>query len=327
VTAPLGEAQLLETALLAIVNHQSSIASKAARIVAAAGGRTVMEFGGRRAHGAEAARYSARAAYIAGCDSTSFVEAGREFGIPLSGTMAHSWVQASASELAAFTRFMETYGPSSTLLLDTYDTAAAAKTIVSAGLRPAAVRIDSGDLLALSRQVRAIFDAGGLGETKILVSGELDEYRIRDLVAEGAPIDGFGVGTALSTSEDAPALGGVYKMVQIQDGSRLRDVIKRSAGKATWPGLKQVYRVTSSGIATRDVIALEGEACDGRPLLEPVIEHGRRVGAAAPIATLRSRALSSISELPPSLRQLDPAGPYEASVSPGLTELQSSLQI
>ena len=219
VTAPLAEAQLLETALLAIVNFQISIASKAARIVRASGGRPVMEFGARRAHGVEAALYAARAAHIGGCDSTSFVEAGREFGIPLSGTMAHSWVLAAGSELEAFQHYIDNFGEHSVLLLDTYDTVAAANLVVAAGLRPPAVRLDSGDFLELSRQVRATFDAAGLTSTRILVSGDLDEHRIRDLIAAGAPIDAFGVGTALTTSEDAPALGGVYKLVQLLEGT------------------------------------------------------------------------------------------------------------
>jgi nicotinate phosphoribosyltransferase len=318
VTAPIGEAQLLETALLAIVNFETSIASKGARVVAAAGGRPVIEFGGRRAHGPDAAVLAARAAYVAGCAGTSFVEAGRLFGIPLSGTMAHSWVLAFPTELEAFTRYAELFGSDSTLLLDTYDTVAAANAVASSGLRPPAVRIDSGDLLDLSRAVRQIFDAAGLRDTRILVSGELDEFRIAELLGAGAPIDAFGVGTALSTSEDAPALGGVYKLVQIASRTGTRDVMKRSAGKATWPGRKQVHRIVRDGTAVHDVVALDGESVSGRPLLEQVVAGGRRTGQAPSLAAVRTRTVSLLGELPAALKAPDAAPEYEVRVSDGL---------
>ena len=327
VTAPLAEAQLLETALLAIVNFQTSIASKAARIVGASGGRPVMEFGARRAHGVEAALYAARAAHIGGCDSTSFVEAGREFGIPLSGTMAHSWVLAAGSELEAFQSYIDNFGEHSVLLLDTYDTVAAANLVVAAGLRPPAVRLDSGDFLELSRQVRATFDAAGLTSTRILISGDLDEYRIRDLIAAGAPIDGFGVGTALTTSEDAPALGGVYKLVQVQEGKRVRDVMKRSTGKTTWPGRKQVFRTIEGGKAARDVIALDDETSHGRPLLEQVVTGGARVVPRQTLAAIRGRAHDRIAELPEPLRDLEAEVSYPVLVSPRLDQLRGQTQV
>ena len=327
VTAPLAEAQLLETALLAIVNFQISIASKAARIVDASGGRPVMEFGARRAHGVEAALYAARAAHIGGCDSTSFVEAGRQFGIPLSGTMAHSWVLAAGSELEAFQGYIDNFGEHSVLLLDTYDTVAAANLVVAAGLRPPAVRLDSGDFLELSRQVRAIFDAAGLTSTRILVSGDLDENRIRDLIAAGAPIDAFGVGTALTTSEDAPALGGVYKLVQLQEGKRVRDVMKRSTGKATWPGRKQVFRVIEEDKAVRDVIALDDEAGHGRPLLEQVVSGGARVVPRQTLAAIRARARDLIAELPEPLRDLEAEASYPVLVSSRLDQLRGQTEV
>ena len=327
VTAPLAEAQLLETALLAIVNFQTSIASKAARIVGASGGRPVMEFGARRAHGVEAALYAARASHVGGCDSTSFVEAGREFGIPLSGTMAHSWVLAAGSELEAFQSYVDNFGEHSVLLLDTYDTVAAANLVVAAGLRPPAVRLDSGDFLELSRQVRAIFDAAGLKSTRILISGDLDENRIRDLIAAGAPIDAFGVGTALTTSEDAPALGGVYKLVQLQEGKRVRDVMKRSTGKATWPGRKQVFRVIEEDKAARDVIALDDEAGHGRPLLEQVVSGGARVVPQQTLAAIRARARDLIAELPEPLRHLEAEASYPVLVSSRLDQLRGQTHV
>jgi nicotinate phosphoribosyltransferase len=236
--------------------------------------------------------------------------------------MAHSWVLAASSELEAFQRYIDNFGEHSVLLLDTYDTIAAAQLIVSAGLRPPAVRLDSGDFLELSRHVRRIFDAAGLTSTRILVSGDLDEYRIRELVAAGAPIDGFGVGTALTTSEDAPALGGVYKLVQLEEGARVRDVMKRSTGKATWPGRKQVLRAIERGKAARDVIALDDEVADGRPLLEQVVRGGTRVITRQPLDAIRAHARELIAELPESLRELDAENTYPIDVSPGLKELR-----
>ena len=320
VSAPLAEAQMLETTLLAIVNFQTSIASKAARLVAAARSTPVMEFGARRAHGPDAALYAARAAYLGGCESTSLVEAGRRFGIPLAGTMAHSWILASSSESQAFSEYMDVFEEHSVLLLDTYDTLDAAHAIVAAGLRPPAVRLDSGDVLALSRSTRRILDDGGLQSTRILASGDLNEHRIRALVAERAPIDGFAVGTALTTSEDAPALGGVYKLVQIEDADGTRDVMKRSAGKATWPGRKQVYRITDQGTAIRDVIAFEDEPIDGRPLLEQVVARGERMLAPPSLPEVRARARRAIGELPSHLLQLDPSPAYDVAPSPRVAD-------
>lgn len=320
VSAPLAQAQLLETALLAIVNFQTSVASKAARLVLAAAGRPVMEFGGRRAQGTEAAVYAARAAFAGGCDGTSFVEAGRRFGLPLSGTMAHSWVLAFDSELDAFTEYARLFGDRTVLLLDTFDTVAAARAVVASGLRPSGVRLDSGDFLALSREVRDILDAGGLRGTRIMVSGDLNEYRIRDLVAAGAPIDVYAVGTALVTSEDAPSLGGVYKLVQVQGTAVSRDVMKRSVGKATWPGRKQVYRLTGSGEMSHDVVALEGESAEGEPLLEPVMIGGRRVRPAEALTDIRARALRLVARLPERLRSPDAEPSYEVRTSDQLRE-------
>ena len=267
VTAPALEAQLVETALLAIIGFQTSVASKASRIVDAARGRTVVEFGSRRAHGLEAACLAARAACLVGFQGTSNVEAGRRFDIPVVGTMAHSWVMAFDDELDAFRSYMAVFGTATTLLIDTYDTVAAARRIVEAGLRPAAVRLDSGDLGALARDVRGIFDAGGLAATRIFASGDLDEHRIASLLNQGAPIDAFGVGTAISTVRDAPALGAVYKLVDTEHEGRHVAVIKLSTGKMTLPGAKQVWRVTNDGLASHDVLGLMDEKEKGRPLL------------------------------------------------------------
>ena len=323
VTAPAPEAQLVETALLGLITFQTSVASKASRVVGAASGRNVIEFGSRRAHGLEAAALAARAAYIAGCIATSNVDAGHRFGIPVSGTMAHSWVMGFADEMDAFRQYMQIFGDRTTLLIDTYDTVRAAERIVAAGLRPSAVRLDSGDLIALSRAVRRIFDEGGLGATKIMVSGDLDEYRVDEIVAAGAPIDGFGVGTAISAVRDAPALGGVYKLVETSSNGQVRPTMKLSTGKRTYPGRKQVWRVTEGGVATGDVMGLDGErGQDGRPLLTRVMRDGRISAPAVPIAAMQQRAAGRVAQLPEALRSLgDDAPPYAVGISRALDEL------
>lgn len=317
VTAPLAQAQLLETAVLSIVNFQTSIASKAHRIVQAAAGKPVMEFGARRAHGLDAALFAARAAYLAGVSGTSFVEAGRLFGIPLSGTMAHSWVLAAANERDAFTSYASMFDPHTVLLLDTFDVETAARAAIEAGVRPAGVRIDSGDLLSLSRAVRGVLDTGGLAATRIIVSGDLDEWKIQELVRAHAPIDTYAVGTALTTSDDAPALGGVYKLVEIESGGSMRPVMKRSAGKGTWPGRKQVWRVADQGIATRDVVGLASEDAPkgGLPLLEPVMRDGRRVRPPCPLDDVRRRRAEIAGTMPRAFRELSTPVDYEVERS------------
>jgi nicotinate phosphoribosyltransferase len=230
VTARAVQAQLVETALVAMITFQTSVASKAARVIKAAAGRPVIEFGSRRAHGLEAARDAARAACLAGCGATSNVEAGRRFGLPIAGTMAHSWIMSFDDEIEAFRAYSRLFGAQAVLLIDTYDTLAAAQRIVQAGLKPAAVRIDSGDLAMLSRSVRAILDSGGLRATQIIASGDLDEHRIARLVAGLAPIDSFGVGTSISTVREAPALSGVYKLVETERNGRVSPTVKLSTG-------------------------------------------------------------------------------------------------
>jgi len=310
ITAPLPEAQLVETALLAHIMFQTSVASRAARVIEAASGRPVVEFGARRAHGPEAGVYAARAAYLGGCEATSNVEAGLRFDIPLSGTMAHSWVMAFGDEATAFRSYAEVFGGRATLLLDTYDTVTAARRIAASGLRPAAVRLDSGDIVPLSRTVRDILDAGGLQQTKIFASGDLDEWRIAEMVALGAPVDAFGVGAALSTSSDAPSLGGVYKLVEIERAGSGVAIMKLSPRKQSYPGRKQIWRLFDNGIAVGDVIGLADEpgVSGGQPLLKRVMIDGRRELAPQPIHELRGWCRKAVSQLPASIRKLrDPA--------------------
>jgi nicotinate phosphoribosyltransferase len=327
VTAPIAEAQLVETALLAIVMFQTAIASKAARVVEAAAGRPVIEFGSRRAHGVEAALYAARAAYLGGCEGTSNLEAGYRFGIPVSGTMAHSWVMAHGDEMEAFRHFVSLYGERSVLLLDTYDALEAARRVAASDLRPAAVRLDSGDIVALSRAVRALLDAGGKHGTRIFVSGDLDEYRIAALVEAGAVVDGFGVGTALSTSSDAPALGGIYKLVEVERGAQPVPVMKLSPGKRTYPARKQVWRVMVDGALVRDIVAVADEPGprNATPLLECVMREGRRLAPSPPLADLRERSRDQIRRLPPEVRRLRDAAPFPVQMSETLETLVERL--
>jgi nicotinate phosphoribosyltransferase len=319
ITAPLPEAQLVETALLSILMFQTGVASKAARVVLAGGGRSIIEFGSRRAHGIDAAAFAARAAFIGGCEATSNVEAGMRFGIPLSGTMAHSWITGFDSELEAFERYTESFGERAVLLLDTYDTREAARLVVRRGFRPSAVRLDSGDLATLARDVRTILDAGGLQTTKILVSGDLDEARIAEMVAGGAPIDGFGVGAAISTVTDSPALG-VYKLVEIERDGAPVGVAKLTEGKQTWPGRKQVWRRLVDGVAAGDLIGLADEVApaDSVPLLERVMAGGQRVTPRVAVSELRQRSRAQIAALPERLLGLDARDRYEVSLSAAL---------
>jgi nicotinate phosphoribosyltransferase len=311
VTAPLIEAQIVETALLSLVGHQTAIASKAARVALAAGKREFSDFAARRAHGPEAALKGARAAYLAGASSTSNVLAGKTYGIPLSGTMAHSYVMAFADERDAFRRFARDFPDSAVLLIDTYDTVEGARRAVEVarelapeGVRLRGVRLDSGDLGALSVQVREVLDAGGCEDVQIIASGDLDEYAIAELLA--APIDVFGVGTQMGVSADAPALSAVYKLAEY-DG---RPVLKLSTGKASLPGRKQVWRRSAGGVLAGDVIGLADEAVadgdmpGGRPMLSQVMVGGRRVGPAGSLSDARERCARGLASLPEELRTL-----------------------
>lgn len=325
ITAPLREAQLVESRLMNLLHYQTLVASKAARMALAAPDRLLVDFGLRRAHGAEAGLLSARASYLAGFGGTATVEAGRRFGIPIYGTMAHSYVQVHAEEAAAFEHFARAHPENATLLIDTYDTERAATRVVALARRLAAegigirgVRIDSGDLAQHARRVRSILDAGGFPSITIFASGNLDEYRLRDLVAQDAPIDGYGVGTRMNTSADAPYLDCAYKLEEYAGQPRR----KRSEGKATWPGRKQVYRrVDPAGRLGGDVLALADDAAPGTPLLEPVVRAGRALHAMPPLEAVRDRARAELGRLPEALRSLDEAAPYPVDVAPSLRQL------
>ena len=325
VTAPISQAQLIETRVINILHMQTLVASKASRFMLAANGRRIVDFGLRCSHGAEAGVFAARAGYLAGLDGTATVLAGMRFGIPTMGTMAHSFIQSHDDEASAFARFARSQPGNVTLLIDTYDIEAGAKKVVTlaADLRRSgavinAVRIDSGDLDLASRMVRGVLDDGGFPEIGIIVSGSLDEHRVSRLVRQGAPIDGFGVGTNLDVSPDVPVLDCVYKLQEYAGRARR----KRSANKHTWPGAKQVYRCFSdSGVMSGDIVTLAGDTQAGAPLLAPVMKSGKRIVASPDLEMVRAHAARSLSQLPEGLRELTPQPSYPVSISDSVREL------
>jgi nicotinate phosphoribosyltransferase len=326
VTAPLVEAQIVETWLLNRVASQTMLASKAARVALACGDRSFVDFSARRDHGVDAAMAAARGAWICGAVGTSLVAAGRRFGIPLSGTMAHSFVMSYDDERDAFRAYARTFPRAAVLLIDTYDTvegarraAEVAHEVAADGIAIDGVRLDSGDLGALAHEVRRVLDDAGLPGIRILASGDLDEHRVAALIAGGAPIDAFGVGTQLGTSGDAPSLGAVYKLVEDADGPKM----KLASGKVTLPGRKQVWRLDD-----HDVLSLHDEQVPGgRPLLTRVMVGGRRTEVET-LDRIRARAMATIARLPPALRSLEPApGPvWSVEVAPALHRLAARVQ-
>ena len=328
VTASMPEAQIVETYLLSAIHHQTMAASVAYRLVAAAKGAPVVDFGTRHAQGAAAGVDTARAAYIAGLAATSNVAAGRRFGVPVSGTMAHSYIQAHERESDALASFAATHR-ATTLLVDTYDVRRGVGLVIDLATQLGdhfdvdAIRIDSGDLDANARMARELLDTAGLASVRIIVSGELDAQKISALVDAEAPIDGFGVGTALAVSTDAPYLDTAYKLAAYAGQERM----KLAASKRTWPGRKQVFRQFEHGLAVRDVLAAADEPLDGRPLLQPVMANGRRLEAPGPsLDAIRQHAARSLTELPERIRSLPPAElPYPVVISERLHSAANKL--
>jgi nicotinate phosphoribosyltransferase len=319
VTAPAPEAQVVETYLLSVINLETLVASKAARVVSAARGREVLEFGTRRAHGPEAGVRAARAAYVGGCIATSNVLAGYRYGIPLAGTAAHSWTQIFPTERESFEALLETFPERAILLIDTYDSLTGAETAAALGRKVAGVRLDSGDLLEKSRRVREILDRHGLTETKIVASGDLNEYKIEELVSQGAPIDVFGVGTDLATSRDVPALSVVYKLVQVERAGRIELKTKFSEQKVHSPGRKQVFRFSRQGQFHYDLIGCADEVYpDGTPLLQTVMKDGQRLVLPPPLAEVQARTLRNLERLPDGYRALHDAPAYPVLKSAAL---------
>ncbi len=332
VTAPLPQAQLVESRLINILHFQSLIAAKAARCVLAAPGKLLVDFGMRRAHGAEAALLAARASYLAGFAGTATVLAGQAFGIPLYGTMAHSFIEAQDDEMAAFEMFARARPDNVVLLLDTYHTEAAAEKVVAlaprlkaSGIAIRGVRLDSGDLISLAKSVRAILDRGGLQDVTIFASGGLDEDELAAFGRAGAPIDGFGVGTSLTTSSDVPAIDFIYKLQEYAGAPRR----KHSDKKATWPGRKQVWRrYDANGRMAGDRIGLDrtasaAAASDGgeEPLLHCVMRDGHRLHASPSLDEIRARAKRDLKRLPDPLRRLEPDAEYPVEIGADLVDL------
>ncbi len=319
--APLVEAQIPETYLLATVGFQSMIATKAARVVKAALGRSVVEFGTRRAHSPDAGVYAGRAAYVGGCEGTSNVEAGLRFGIPVFGTAAHSWVMSFESERMAFEQLQTLLGENTVYLIDSYDTLEGARRAAELGRPLWGVRLDSGNLVTLAPAVRKILDDAGLPDAKIMATGDLNEFKIHELVAARAPIDVFGVGTELSTSADAPTLGVVYKMVEHEDSGKRRYTLKLSEDKHTLPGAKQIFRY-----ASRDVLARSSECPDvtlaAEALLRPVMLGGQLLEPLPSAGEARNRATEALSRLPAACHSLfERPDAWPVDLSPDLQRL------
>jgi nicotinate phosphoribosyltransferase len=329
ITAPLPMAQIVETRLINILHFQTMIASKAARMVLAAPGKILSDFGLRTAHGAEAGLFSARASYIAGFASAANVLAGERYGIPVVGTMAHSFVQVHDDEMAAFENFARARPDGVVLLIDTYDTEAGARKVVQLapklkadGITIRGVRIDSGDLASMSRKVRGILDAGGLKNTIILVSGGINEDVLQTMMAAKTPIDGFGIGVNLDASIDAPSLDCAYKL-QDYAGKPRR---KLSEGKVTWPGRKQVWRSYGADKRMRgDILSLENDSQAGETLIAPVMRGGKRVAPVTTLTQVREHAARELAKLPEPLRKLETGVEYPVQISKALSTLAAQM--
>jgi nicotinate phosphoribosyltransferase len=329
ITAPLPQAQLVETRLINILHFQTLIASKAARMVLAAPGKILSDFGLRTAHGEEAGLFSARASYIAGFAGAANVLAGERYGIPVVGTMAHSFVQVHDDEMQAFEDFARARPEGVILLIDTYDTEQGARKVVELaprlkadGIAIRGVRIDSGDLIAMSKKVRAILDAGGLADVVILVSGGITEDVLKVMQAQAAPIAGFGIGVNLAASVDVPALDCAYKLQEFA-GKPKR---KLSEGKATWPGRKQVWRsYDADGRMAGDILSLATDTQPGEPLVEPVMRAGQRLAPAPTLAQIRERAAADLARLPEPLARLELGADYPVKVAAALTALAAEI--
>ena len=325
VTAPIAEAQLVESRLINLLHFQTLIASKAARSVLMAPDKLLVDFGLRRAHGAEAGLLAARASYLAGFAGSATVLAAPLYGVPVFGTMAHSFVQAHDDEMAAFDHFARALPENVILLIDTYDTEAAAEKIVALaprlardGIKIKGVRLDSGDLADHAFKVRRILDDGGLRDTTIFASGSVDEYVLARLVKQNAPIDGYGIGTHMDTSADAPYLDCAYKLVEYAGSARR----KRSEGKVLWPGRKQVFRTyDSDGRMAGDVLTLEGDRMGGEELIRPVMRRGQRIAPPAPLIESRTHASVELSCLPESLQGLERGPDYPVRVAQAVRQL------
>lgn len=324
VTAPMIEAQIVETYLLSMINYQTLIASKASRVVHAARGRDVIDFGTRRAHGPQAGVLAARACFIGGCAGTSNVLAASEMGIPPIGTVAHSWVMAYDDEYESYKDFHKVFPDNTILLIDTYDTITGAKLATKIGRKLKGVRLDSGNITLLSKKVRKILDNAGLGHVKITASGDLNEYKISRMLKKGAAVDSFGVGTEMVTSKDVPALGGVYKLVEQEKGGELIPKMKFSEDKATWPAKKQVYRFyNNKGMFKKDIIGLIDEEFGAEGLLLSVMKNGKLMYKMPSVQQIKKTAERNLSQLPDRFKALDCKASYPVTISKKLKQVMN----
>jgi nicotinate phosphoribosyltransferase len=324
IVAPLAQAQLIESRLINFIHYQTNVASKSVRCTFAAQEKTLIDFGMRRAHGAEAALLAARAAYLAGFDGTATVEAGRLFNIPVVGTMAHSYIQAHTHESEAFLAFSRIFPENGILLIDTYNTKQAAEEITLLAKKLAAEGIKIKGVRSV--MVRNILDHAGLFDVKIFVSGDLDEYRIQQLIQSKAPIDAFGIGTRLTTCADTPSLDCVYKM-EVYDGKPKR---KRSQNKTTWPGQKQVYRYyNTEGFMEKDEVCLHDELPppDAKPLLSLMMQQGKRLHSSESLQKIRDRLRHQIACLSPHYKELESTRPYPVDISSSLKDLADQIDL
>ena len=328
VTASIIEAQIIETYLLSMINYQTLIASKASRVVYAADGREVIDFGTRRAHGPQAGVLAARACFIGGCVGTSNVLAAYELRIPPIGTIAHSWVMAYDDEYESFQDFHKVFPDNTILLIDTYDTIKGAQLAVKIGKKLKGVRLDSGNITLLSKRVRRILDDAGLEQVKITASGDLNEYKISQMLAKGACIDSFGVGTEMVTSKDIPALGGVYKLVEQEIKGSLMPKMKFSKDKATCPSKKQVYRfLNKRGLFGKDIIGLVDEVFDTEKLLLLVIKQGKLIYKIPTVQQIQKTAKKNISQLPEKFKGLDCKTEYPVNISKRLKRIRDKISV
>ncbi len=323
VTASMIEAQIIETYLLSMINYQTLIASKASRVVHAADGRGVIDFGTRRAHGPQAGVLAARACFIGGCEGTSNVLAAYELGIPPIGTVAHSWIMAYDDEYESFQDFHKVFPDNTILLIDTYDTIKGVKLATRIGKKLKGVRLDSGNITLLSKRVRKILDDAGLEHVEITASGDLNEYKISQMLAKGACIDSFGVGTEMVTSKDVPALGGGRIMVEKEQEGRLVPKMKFRKEKETCPSKKQVYRILNKrGLFKKDIIGLVDEEFDAKELLQPVVKKGKLVYKIPTVQQIQRIAAKNISQLPDKFKDLDCKTAYPVTISKRLEQLR-----
>lgn len=329
VTAPIIEGQLVETAIINVINLQANIATKVSRCVHAARGRNIVDFSLRRTQGASAGMAVARAGYIAGMSATSNVLAGKAFDIPVAGTMAHSFITSFEKEIDAFRSFADAFGDRTVLLIDTYDTLTGAEKALVVAREMAAkgqslrgVRLDSGDMVALSRQVRQLFRSEGLADVAIYASGGFDEFKIDQSIRDGAEIDAFGVGTKMGVAADSPYTDMAYKLVQYGQ----RPVMKLSSGKKTLVAPKQVFRITKEGRLVGDTIALRKETFDGQPLLKTVMRGGKRTEGPESLETIRTRCKQEFEQLADAHKSITAPRPYPVHISDGLKKLQRSVK-